>query len=51
LAYEGGSKFKTAPGAIASFIVIAILTAFSAYKGWILFNNVNPSISKAGQIR
>ncbi len=51
LAYRGDEKFKTTPGAIASIIVILILLAYTAYKTYVLFNKVNPNISKAGFIR
>ena len=51
MTYRGSEKFKTIPGAITSLIVVIILTAFGCYKAYVLFNYVNPNISKAGYIR
>lgn len=51
LAYRGDEKFKTTPGAIVSLMVIAVMMAYTGFKTYVLFNKVNPTISKAEFIR
>jgi len=44
--YDGQTKFKTFPGALSSMFVLLVLTAFAAYKCFILYNRINPNITK-----
>ena len=51
LTYRGDPQFKTTPGALVSLAIFAILMAYAGFKTYVLFNRVNPNISKAGFVR
>ena len=46
LTYKRDDSFRTTPGAFISLIVLLILLSFLVYRLFILFNKVNPSVSK-----
>lgn len=51
LTYRGDQNFKTTPGAITTVFVFFVLLAYATYRSVILFNKINPDISKKGLIR
>lgn len=51
LTFKGQSKYKTIPGAIFSLLVLMTMAAFVASKLIILFNRLNPSVSKQSYIK
>lgn len=51
LSYKGSSKFKTTPGAVASVIIISVLTGYALFRLFILGNRMYPNISKQTQNR
>jgi hypothetical protein len=51
LTYKGEETFKTGPGAIASFLIIAVILSYGIYRSFIFFNRLNPDVSKKSFMR
>lgn len=51
LSYRGDDNFKTTPGAFATLCVLSVLLAYVVYRSIILFNRINPDVSKKGLLR
>jgi hypothetical protein len=51
LTYRGSESFKTTSGALTSLFVLGVLLAYTAYRSYVLFNRINPDISKKGLMR
>ena len=51
LTYKGDDTFKTLPGAVSSLIVITILLSYGLFRTYVLFNTIDPSLSKPSFLR
>lgn len=51
LTYKGQSTYKTRLGATFTLILFTVLISYSLYRTYVLFNRINPDISKKGSLR